>query len=363
MEERKDNVTQFPNQTAQAEATPQISEEEKANMPSPDGDDQRDPEIDQRSYFGMIKQMGEMIKIMEQSWKVTQNEFKLTDSHMKALYKYNEEHRTPMPENLTKEEQDKWDHFNGLNDIPEEKVLEIFGEGHPIIGVQHSQTIDRIKSVVSEFFGYLSSLKEYKQVHEAYLMLVEENERNQIQQLKNIMEAETDPEKKAKMKESIDKYYDRRYINFITEPLDDNTIDSLVKGFSDKEKITYWLNRAQDKLKQLGISSRFILEISQFEKRFLAEKYHKLSNMILLYVIRLITYTDCARNSKDADSRNKIISIVMALDKLVQNRWSADDKEIIIKNLSAFLEQFIDNVNYETAVSKDYKNNETAEEK
>lgn len=372
MKERKDNVTQFPNQAAPAEAAPQITEEEKATCPYP-GNELRGEEsseetidgqqIDQSSYFTMIKQMGEMIKIMEQSWKVTQHEFQLTDSHMKQLYQYNEDHKNPMPENITKEEKDEWDHFNGLDNIPEEKIIEIFGEEHPIIGVEHTQTLDRVKSVVTEFFEYLSALREYKQVHDAYMMLIEEEEMKQIKKLEEIMEAEQDPEKKAQMKISIDMYYDRKYIKFMAEPLDDKTIDALVKGFSDKEKITYWLNRAQDKLKQLGVSSKFILEISQFEKRFLAEKYHKLSNMILLYVIRLLTYTDCDKRSKNVNERNKIISIITALDKLVQNRWSEDDKETIIKNLCAFLEQLIDKVDYSTAVSKEYVDKPTDENK
>lgn len=320
-------------------------------------------EFDEESYIAMIKQMGEMVKIIEQAWLSTQAELKLTESHMKQLYQYNEEHRELMPDNLTEEQQNEWDHFNGLNEIPEEKVIEIFGEDHPIIGVQHSQTIDRIKSSVEEFFSWLTAVKEYRQVNDAYLMLVEEEEMKQIKQLETIMESETDPEKKAKMKSSIDLYYERKYLEFMAAEQDESTIDALVSAFSDEKKVTYWLNRGQDKLKQLKISTKFILEISQFERRFLPEKYHKLDNMILLYTLRLLVYADCTDKSHNNHDRNRVVCVIMALDKIVQNKWAGETKDRILNNLMLFLDQFIDRINYDTSVNKKYekKDNESVE--
>lgn len=348
--DNNDKVVQFPENSEKSD-----DNESKDLIGNPD--DPLGEEFDEKSYLAMIKQMGEMVKIIEQAWMSTQEEFALTDSHMKQLYQYNEEHRKPMPDNLTEEQQNEWDHFNGLNEIPEEKVIEIFGEDHPIIGVQHTQTIDRIKASVEEFFSWLTAVREYKQINDAYLLLVEEEEMKQIKQLEMIMESEQDPEKKAMMKSSIDLYYERKYITFITEPLDDKSMKALVEAFSDEKKITYWLNRGQDKLKQLKISTKFILEISQFEKRYLPEKYHKLSNMILLYVLRYLIYTDCTDKSKKNDDRNRIICIIMALDKIVQNKWSEENKNMILNNLTIFLDQFIDKVNYETSVTKQYEDN------
>lgn len=310
--------------------------------------------IDKKSYEGMIRQIGEMIKIMEQAWLSTKNEFKLGDSHMKLLYQFNESHRTEMPDNLTPEEQENWDHFNGLDQMTEDDVLEIFKEDHPIIGVTHEQTMDRIKDSVNEFFAYLSALKEYRQVNDAYLMLVEEEEEKNITQLKAAFEAETDPEKKAMMEESLRLYNERKYISFVCDITDDD-VDRLASAFCDEEKITYWLNRGQDKLKQLKVSSKFILEISQFEKRFMDEKYHKYSNMILLYALNLMVYGDCTNKSKSNHDRNRIICLIMALDKIVQARATSEFRAAVLENLGIFLDKFEGKINFDKSVNTKYE--------
>lgn len=334
----------------QNETTPE--DEESMLIGNPD--DPLGEEFDAKSYESMMRQMADMIKIMEQSWNSTRDEFKLSDSHLKMLYQFNEENRVPMPDNLTDEQKNEWDHFNGLDKLTDEDIINVFGNDHPIIGVHHDQTVDRIKDSVNEFFAYLSALREYRQVNDAYLMLVDQEEEKEIAKLKVMMEEETDPEKKVMMKESIDLYYDRKYIRFIAEA-DEKTVEALTHAFSDEKKITYWLNRGQDKLAQLKISSKFILEISQFEKRFLPEKYHKLSNMVLLYTLRSLIYTDCTDKNKSNHERNKIICIIMALDKIVQGRCTEEVKNIILENICEFLDKFIDKVDYETSVNAKYE--------
>lgn len=290
----------------------------------------------------LIKQVGEMVKIMEAQWGSSKEEFKLTDNHMKLLYQYNEEHMTAMPDYLTDEEKDKWDHFNGLNDIPEEKVLEIFGEDHPIIGVMHTQTLDRIKDVTNEFFSWMTTLKEYSQINDAYLNLIETEEEANMSHLRAVMEKETDPEKKATLQASLDLYYNRKYLDFLAEPMDERTVKKLVEAFSDKNKITYWLNRSQDKLKQLKISTKIILEISQFEKRFLPEKYHKASNMLLLHFMQTVIYCNCG--DKNDDGRTKAVCMVLTLDRVVRKTASKDVYDRVIENIMKFEENFLDKI-------------------
>lgn len=317
--------------------------------------DENDPlgkDFNEKDFVAMIKQIGEIVKIMESQWMDTKKEFKLTDTHMKQLYQYNEEHRKEMPDNLSQEEQDTWDHFNGLDNIDEETVLNIFEADHPIIGVMHTQTVDRIKDAVQEFFGWMSALKEYRQVNDAYLQLVEEEEIKEINKLQSVMEKEEDPEKKAKMQESINLYFERKYLGFMAVPQDEELINRLTSAFSDKKKIEYWLNRAQDKMKQLNISTKFILEISQFEKRFLPEKYHKLSNMILLYFLQTIVYCNCG--DKNDHNRNKAVCMIFALDKICRKQSNPETEKIVLDNLKQFLDQFIDKVNYDTAVNEEY---------
>lgn len=290
----------------------------------------------------LMKQMREMILMMEETWKVSKSDFKLTDNHMKELYQYNEQHCKQMPDNLTDEEKENWDHFNGLDNISEDEVIEIFGEGHPIIGVMHSQTKDRIKTVTEDYFNWLAALREYNLTNVAYMQLVETEESKEMEKLKIIMENETDPEKKESMKNSLDKYYSNKYLDFLAEELSEKDIDMLVKTYGDKKKIEYWLIRTREKLVQMKINSKIILEISQFEKRFLPEKYHPVSNMILLRFMQFTTYAKAA--DKNDEDRIKSLSMVIALDNIIRNIFDEESRNRVLNNLMKFLDQILDKV-------------------
>lgn len=299
-------------------------------------------DMNMKQINAMIKQVGEIVQMMESNWNASKEEFKLTNSHMQMLYKYNEDHRDAMPEGLSEEEKENWDKFNGLNKISEEEALEIFGEGHPIIGITHELTIGRIKDVVGDFFSWLSALREYKQIHEAYIKLVELEEEHRINDLEEMLKKETDPEKISKMQKSLDDYYNLKYLNFMAEKLPEEDVDRICKAFYDEKKIEYWLKRSQDKLKQLKISSKAILEFSQFEKRFLPEKYHKLSNIVLLYFMQTLVY--CDTGDKNNYERSKVISMVLGLDSVIRNTSESSIKETIVNNVMKLEDQFIDKI-------------------
>lgn len=305
-------------------------------------EDEENPlnEYSMKQIGNLLNQVKEMVQVMEHNWNTSKNEFKLTDTHMKQLYQYNEEHRVEMPDNLTDEEKENWDRFNGLDNIPEEKVYEIFGEGHPIIGVANTQTIDRIKDCVNDFFNWLTTLKEYKQIHDAYLELIELEEEKNIEKLKIVAENEEDPYKKSKMEESIKLYYDRKYLNFLSEEMSEKDKNKLIEVFNDGKKIEYWLNRTRDKLKQLKVAESFILEISQFEKRYLPEKYHKCSNILLLYFMKTVIYSNIA--DKNDNDRNKSVCMVFALDGIIRKTWNEENTENVINNIMAMEDQIID---------------------
>lgn len=330
--EDKENVTE---NSVVEEITVDTNEESVENTEPPKAIEDEDDPINEYSIqqIGqLLKQVKEMVQMMEGQWNTSKSEFKLTDTHMKQLYQYNELNRTEMPEGLSDEERDTWDRFNGLDNIPEDTVFEIFGEDHPIIGVDHPQTVDRIKYCVEDFFNWLAALKEYHEIHNAYLQLIDIEEDKNIEQLKLVADNEEDPEKKQKLQDSIKLYYNRKYLDFIAEELTDESKNRLVNTFNDGKKIEYWVNRTKDKLDQMKISPKFILEISQFEKRFLPEKYHKCSNMLLLYFMQTVIYS--------TNDNGKFM--VIALDNVVRKSWPQDKIDKVINNIISMLDQVID---------------------
>jgi len=305
--------------------------------------DEKDPLNDttEAQLTQLIKQIREIVSMLEAQWESSKREFGITDSHMKLLHQYNEENRIPPPEGTTDDDisSGKYDPFNGLDTIPEEKVLEIFGDGHPIIGVQHTVTIDRVKSIVQDFFHWMSSLKEYRQVNDAYMELMETKEDEKIRILQEAVDKEEDPVKKASGEKGLEMYYYQKHLEFLSDPMDSKTSNRIIQAFSDQSKIEYWINKSREKLTQLNISTKFILEISQFEKRFLPERYHHQSNILLLYFMNLLMYST-TYDRKDFDTI-KAVAMVLGLDRFVRNTLKPEIREKMLNHILTLEDRFL----------------------
>lgn len=315
---------------------------DKSQEPQKAIEDENDPlnDVSQVQLNRLLKQVGDMVKIMENNWMASRRDFQLTDAHMKALYKFNNDHAEPMPKDLSKEEQDKWDHFNGLDKLTEEDVEQIFGKEHPIIGIEHTVTMDRIKTVVGDYFSWHYAMNEYKQVHDAYVKLIETEEERNIQVLRDRAAAEEDPEKKKKMEDAIELYYHRKYLGFLADEMDEQTKKRLATAWKDARKIEYWMKRCREKLTRMKISNQVIFEISDFEHRFLEEKYHRIYNMLLLYFMNIVTY--CRPDEHADPNRNMAVCMVFGLDSVIRKTATQEVTDKIMNNVRGFLDQMLD---------------------
>ena len=313
-------------------------EETTDNVAIKDADNPLDAQSSE-NIAQLLKNIEGVVQIMQSQWEASARELGLKDKHMKMLAVVNDRHKIKPPENATEEELANWDYMNGIDHITEEEVDEIFEEGHPVRGVDHSQTVDRIKGACQDFYGWLTVMREYRQVHDAYLKLVELEEEKQIEELKSIMEKEEDQEKKQSMQNSIDMYYNRKYLSFLAGPLDDMTKKRIVKTLENGEKAQYMINRCRDRLSQMNISSKFILELSKFENRFLDEKYHENSNVLLIYFMSICIHSD--PNNKKDDGRVKTVCMVMALDSFIRNTMAEETRKSVLNNIIALEEQML----------------------
>ncbi|MDE7347673.1 MAG: hypothetical protein K2N48_13155 [Muribaculaceae bacterium] len=290
---------------------------------------------------------------MQDIWFSTMREYGLKDEQMKALYQFNQQNRDPMPDGLTAEQKAQWDFSNGIQKMTQEDMDKIFEPGHPIWGVDMTQTIDRVKQTFDEFVQWMSSVQELRKVTDAYAELGELYEEQQFAELRKIAEAETDPEKKATKLKAIDDYMDNKTLAFMAAPQKEEDINRILHALTDTRKVEYWLKRTGDKLKQVKIAGTFVPEIYGFEK-MLDEKYHKCKDIILLYFMQLIIYCDC--HDPKSERRMQVLYFFRTMDAYIQNRLAPSVKEKTTQNLYAFLDQFIDKipdgVNGATALQK-----------
>ena len=296
-------------------------------------------DVSEKNLRAILQNVRDMVGTMESIWSATKSEFNITDSHLKELQVFNKEHMTPPAEDITDEEKENFDWCNGLDHLSEDDVLRIFGENHPVIGITHDLSIARAKEVFQDFLNWWNSQMEYTQIHNSYMELVEDREMQQIKILEDLCEKEEDAEKKAKMQSSLDMYWNRRRLAFLAEAIPDETITRIEKLLHDEKKTAYLINRTREKLKQMRVHPKFILEISQFEKRFLEEKYHENSNILLLYFMTLIVYSK-TYDKKDED-RNKAACMVLVLDKFIRNRMDESERITVLENIQKFEDQFL----------------------
>lgn len=291
--------------------------------------------MDIKTVGHLLKQIKDLVGIVEQQWGNTKEEFKLTMDHMKQLAVFNKEHMTEKPKDLPDGEE--FDYYNGLDHISEEKVLEIFGEESPIIAPIHNITKDRLKSALEEFFMWNQTLREYREISKNYNDLLELKESEEIKKLEEVYEKEIDEEKRKVMRESLDKYYGLKDLSFLPKMLKEEDVDRIQKLMKNQDKMEYLINRGRDKLKQLHISQNFILELSQFEKRFLEEKYHKNNNVLLVFFLNLIVYSSLSDN----ETRSRSVSFIMGMDRFIKNELDEEKREKILKNILLFEDQFL----------------------
>ena len=348
----EDNAMVFPDKSPKkpvslkdeiAEAAP-VEEKVEETKEKPFQLNEENPlnKMSMQEIAAMLKKVKELVEISQSGWEATRKEFNLNDSHMKALYEFNLNNRDPLPEAIPGDSSEKeYDPNNGLLKITEEDVIKIFGEDHPVIGITHDVTKDRIKAIMEEFISWMSILREYSNIHNAYMELIEFQEESEINKLREIAEKETDEEKKKKALEGIEKYYYIKYFDYLREEVPELTKLHIIKTFHDENKAQYWIEKGRTKLKQLNLPQKFILEISQFEKRFLDEKYHSQNNLLLLYFLSTLNYTQF----NSSDDRSKAVSFVIMMDRFIRNQIKPEMKERILFNIIGLEDQFIGKMN------------------
>jgi len=305
-----------------------------------------------------LRMVSSTIKQMESKWRMVSSQLKLTQPIIKKIYTYNNEHAIPLPEEATAEAHVQYDHFNGLDNITLNELKEILGPDHQLVHGNLKDNIEMIKNAMGLFINWLASLKEYKSAYKEYQEILDAEQYKNIEVLKNILESDPENPDREKIEAALNSYYDNLYLNFLSTPLSDEVIARLINVFNDKEKFDYWENRAAAKLKQIGVVPLTIVELASFEKKYLDEKYHKCSNMLALYVMNLARY---ARNDDKSPNnmKRKILLITSTLHKFIEGNMKDEQKEKVLENVKAFLDQFLDkDISDHTELFENYvKNN------
>jgi hypothetical protein len=296
--------------------------------------DKPDDPRSEKEMADWIKTAKEIMLLTESQWRLTQSEFSLTTDIMTELHKFNNDHKVPQTT-----ETNEYDQYNGIDHMTYEESIKIFGEDHPIMGGIHTITIDRIKSSMDDLARWSKALDNYTKTYNEYIGFIEAKEDYNIALLQQKILEETDEFKKIAMNNELQQHYRKKYLDFLSDKLDDKSIERLTRSFHDVDKVKYLLEKAVTKLSKINISKMFIMEIAGFEKRFLPEKYHGQNNLLLLYFLDLCAFTKL--NMDSSDKIFKIKCITIAMDKFIRHTMNEQWRERTIANVIELEDQFI----------------------
>lgn len=297
----------------------------------------------------MLKMVKESLTIFEQVWNDTRKTYELTDKQMIAVSQFNKTHKDPKPEGYDEDkienEEDKYDPFNGIDKMSEEDVTEIFGENSKIKGLSHNLTLEHIKEAAKELTDYVEARENYHQMSRAYLMLVDTREEYELSQLLIEAQKHDNEEVKQKVIDQVNYIRDQKNVAFLAneDDLTERELDYIISAYDEEKKIQYLMNRTLDKMERIGLSSGMLVEFNNFEKRYLPEKYHKYTNMLLVYLLRLIAYSN--PNNKNDNLANNARSLMLAIDGVTRNSLTDERKQNIIDNVIAFEEKVYNRIN------------------
>jgi hypothetical protein len=161
--------------------------------------------------------------------------------------------------------------------------------------------------------------------------------------IENLKKISNDPEHAEYMQagEALAKYYHNRHLGcLLAIAHDDQYIELLWNTFHNAQKVRYCFEKCITKIKRFGVPEKFILEIANFEKRFLDEKYHAQSNMILLQFVTMVAYHNDS-DQNNAEHRQEIIGYALGLDKFIRKQWDEETREKILNNILIFEEAML----------------------
>lgn len=325
------------------EAEDEVTEEEAVDVLD---EEEEDPEFDMEFFTtpdganamsALLKNIGDTIPIMKEMWDASKMEFDLTEDQMHAVAIFNREHITPPTDEEKDKSNDKeWDPFNGISKMTDSDVVTIFGEDHAIHGPTHEITVQRIRECYQDLYNFVSCTKQYQETYDQWLQFQEMVEVEKMAKLKDAVDHMDDGEDKDEAQAALDNYWYLRNLGFLSDPevVTDDIKKRIAETYNDKRRLEYLMKRSLDKLPKISIPNAWMLELNNFEKRFMDSKYSQKDDLLLLLVLQMLAF---CKTDDPSDKRGSFVySILLGVDSVIRNICSEERKVAMLHNIAAY---------------------------
>lgn len=255
-----------------------------------------------------VESAGYKFDIVEDLYRFTKEQIESFDSGviMNIYRKYDMTLRSPDVteyDDFIKEEKDKilsfYDSACQLHDLIRER----------------NTLVDDVQKLMNDYTDYLHSDE------------MREKELQQINDLKNQIDNETDSIKKRRLEEKLYIIESTDTLDFIFErmtKLKDKEINNIIHAFFDQAKSNYILNRFKTKMEQLEMNGDQYKSLLDIETNFLDPEYRPLNNIFLFNLVRFVAYSDMSSMKESTYAQALIIRTL----KLVYHKYQNHEEEL-----------------------------------
>ena len=226
------------------------------------------------------------------------------------------------------EEKSDEDIYNEMNIIKDMSTM-IYSAEKEVSVIKKQST-----EVLDEYVNYLSSDK------------VKAARENKLNNLKAVVEEETDEIAKKKIKNMIEAMESANSYDFLLKRFDKfgkDEIDNILEGYFNPKKGSYIIKKFQSKIKQFGYNPNVMKYFFNIEETFLPEEYHPFNNLFLFIYVRMVSYSD----AYNKEEKLFVQSLTGALADLFYHKFDSEESEKAFTDMICkVLDKFMDKVEY-----------------
>lgn len=197
--------------------------------------------------------------------------------------------------------------------------------------------LDEAASAIGDIINDKNALmKEYV---ESILTKSTERYNSRIEQLTKVLEKAATEDERVKIQKIIDVFTNLNSLNYIFKDINlynKKELDIIVTNFLESKKAEYMVQKFLTKCKQMKINSEFYKIFLNAEEMFLEEEYQPFNNLFLFFTMRFIAYG----NPYNATDKSYALNMIMALHKLLTNKYKGEEKEQFLMVMRKFLDYF-----------------------
>lgn len=212
-----------------------------------------------------------------------------------------------------------------------ENILNLYDSAisYKEICIQRDDLAKEVQTALDDYASYLSSDE------------MKEKEAQQIQDLKDRIEASEDESEKRTFLNRLKILDDSETLNFFFDRINsynEKELESIMDSFFNKKRGSYIMDRYITKMRQMKYNPELFKSLLDIEANFLGKDFYPYNNLFLFAFMRYIAYTDVNSEKEFLYTQ----TLITRVTKLVFHKLSEDEEKYMLNLIENFDSKFED---------------------